>query len=1753
MLCFWQLTTEACRHVSSILEDHFEGLNSNFLSVQHLTEQVTFGLVNYIVLHLNNQCLVLGAEAGRQMLVDFNVRLGKHPSREENEAHEGDEAYKVELEKLSKNLQRVFMLTKFFQNNAIRVALLYPAEACDQAASEDMTGLLFAYAGLLHYRDGDGRCADGSVQKANCLKWPVLFQVADALAQVLGPTLFGLVHNILNSEKVSASAKANLILQILPAAGSGGPPPQTNMIWRVVSSAGVNAEGSMKGGSCKIIGLDQHSPEMAEWQSCGRLVTATTVLEGASSYSDQVLNVVTNNLDGLISLAADQHSYIPLLSRLIWPFSKQRKEGTDTGAAAAAAGRTARQVVLFSQLNRGLKVLVAVIGARVTSLREPASRDVEQNNIGYLALWEEVEAFLFQNAVHPHPICAELVRDTWCFLIRHSDPQLARSHAQLLLRSVQASLQTTVKNESKPQSNGWGGSSTAVLLGNVTGVEEWLVCATVDVLMACPDATVSDVFLKPFVWHINSSFSKFSASAGTASAVSQHSRTATSCPPKSMNQEIASVLALSLLLERGMAAGIHRRQPAALLPIARACFGAARAATTNIMANASRDVTWEQVALLGSMLTSITAVLRERAESSMSGTSGLPAVFPNTKDLVKLAADAATLHVPSDMVNGAHLIGSSRHGQLTGSGSNRSSSPYSDATMIDLDRGTKEKLNGGTQQPLLARAALLLAAVSRTSDGISVADVEPVLRAMLHVLQRVHCHDDGFVGESWSGARMLEGEVAAAAALLFSQLFASSRTLQELIHKPVALELLHTLLFSHHLPAAYSSLSALHAAMTAYHSSTGMDTRKYTILRKVLPQSGSGTVLDVLMKPGWTPEEAEQELSYMFHLQQHQQKQQQQQQPSESRIHALRAEGQVLQFRGKCFEQKLSNRSEPLLKGNVLCIDLDSADGNDASDVRMERRQDAELVALPQRVAEANSILEAVLACVRSKPLSGHHHVLLEEFRTHLATSNRLINELNNYASNKSRQQEQAAKRSSGGFEGSIYLHHSDVGRQVNSAALSVGLIHALQVLRPGVGYFRPIDQTSHGGNRVDLMKKVFHINTPPEDMYALTQDQAYSLLAADKIDDLLEAVISAYERHKRHHDFVVVEGTSMRDGSNTSPINGLIASALECPALLLTDCIAASHHHPKHHEAGGQFEAWDFEKEATSCILDHARIMRQSSVDIAGALLYRTPRTSRGTTRLRQYISEAGIPFLGALPADKSLESFQVEDVRRVLHAQVLYGEDTPHAANSMATEITKTMVATLHLAEILTLIPPSDDPARGALVIAHASRPDILLGMIDLHETHLSTQVAAMVLTGGAPPPAEVDELIRTRPTRVSLPVLLAPKATYDTCLELAKADSELHATSTRKIERAEVMFHEHVDMRVLNQVLFKERPLRMNPKLFQHGIFEKARAAQSHVVLPEGAEPRTVQAAGEVLRRSLCQLTLVGKPDLILTQAKQLRVDLTGANIVNPASAPNLETYVDILYEARKSKGMTRAEAQEVLITDANYFGTAMVAAGDADGMVSGAIHTTANTVRPALQIIKTLPETPIVSSVFFMCLPDKVLVYGDCAINTNPTAEELAMIAMSSADTAAAFGVEPRVALLSYATGDSNTGPLIQKVADATAIVHERRPDLMVEGPLQYDAAVNMETAKTKLKGRTSEVAGQASVLIFPDLNTGNNTYKAVQQSTGAVAMGPVLQGLRRPVNDLSRGCTVKDIVTTIAITGVQAAAMKTSSIMQGGSA
>lgn len=341
--------------------------------------------------------------------------------------------------------------------------------------------------------------------------------------------------------------------------------------------------------------------------------------------------------------------------------------------------------------------------------------------------------------------------------------------------------------------------------------------------------------------------------------------------------------------------------------------------------------------------------------------------------------------------------------------------------------------------------------------------------------------------------------------------------------------------------------------------------------------------------------------------------------------------------------------------------------------------------------------------------------------------------------------------------------------------------------------------------------------------------------------------------------------------------------------------------------------------------------------------------------------------------------------------------------------------------------------------------------------------------------------------------------------------------------------------------------------------------AKAAKAHIVLPEPEDPRVLQvcgasdvrhtvgrradglwgpglgqAAAQLVARKVCHITLLGKQEDILPQAEQMQLDLSGVSIVDPASDSRLPHYAETLYEMRKHKGnMSMESVVELLTADVSYFGTMMVQLGDADGMVSGATHTTANTIRPALQIIKTLPGIAVASSVFFMLLEDEVLVYGDCAVNVDPTPEQLAAIAISSAETATTFGIEPRVAMLSYSSGSSGAGPHVDKVDKATKLAQQARPDLAIEGPLQYDAAINPDIAKLKVKGET-RVAGKATVLVFPDLNTGNNTYKAVQQAVHCVAMGPLMQGLRKPVNDLSRGCTVADIVNTVCMTCMQAA-------------
>lgn len=383
---------------------------------------------------------------------------------------------------------------------------------------------------------------------------------------------------------------------------------------------------------------------------------------------------------------------------------------------------------------------------------------------------------------------------------------------------------------------------------------------------------------------------------------------------------------------------------------------------------------------------------------------------------------------------------------------------------------------------------------------------------------------------------------------------------------------------------------------------------------------------------------------------------------------------------------------------------------------------------------------------------------------------------------------------------------------------------------------------------------------------------------------------------------------------------------------------------------------------------------------------------------------------------------------------------------------------------------------------------------------------------------------------------PVLSVTGNSFPTAEQLFSLEGKLNAATPRKAETALGLFERYADTAELAARVSAPSTDRVTPMMFEHKLLEQARADKRRVVLPEGTEERVLHAAEVLLRRGVCDLTLLGPEDQIRKKAADLGIDLGDTRLIDPSTSELRDSFAEKYAALRAHKGVTVELAYDV-VSDVNYFGTLMVQEGLADGMVSGSVHSTAATIRPAFEIIKTRPESSIVSSVFFMCLADKVLVYGDCAVNPDPDAQALADIAIQSASTAAQFGVEPRIAMLSYSTGTSGSGADVEKVREATELARARRPDLKIEGPIQYDAAVEPSVAATKLPG--SQVAGQASVLIFPDLNTGNNTYKAVQRSAGAIAVGPVLQGLRKPVNDLSRGALVQDIVNTVAITAIQA--------------
>ncbi|RDV44402.1 phosphate acetyltransferase [Leifsonia sp. ku-ls] len=498
--------------------------------------------------------------------------------------------------------------------------------------------------------------------------------------------------------------------------------------------------------------------------------------------------------------------------------------------------------------------------------------------------------------------------------------------------------------------------------------------------------------------------------------------------------------------------------------------------------------------------------------------------------------------------------------------------------------------------------------------------------------------------------------------------------------------------------------------------------------------------------------------------------------------------------------------------------------------------------------------------------------------------------------------------------------------------------------------------------------------------------------------------------------------------------------------------------------------------------------------------------------------------PPVWAIPEDPFLVAPSIRSIMEQTGATLIAGEET-----LLTREALGVVVAGMSMNNVLPRL------VDGAVVVVPGDRTEVLLAVLMANASGTFPSIAGIVLNGGFDLPEPIERLLAG--LRSPLPIVRTGLDTYETVVRITHARGRLAADSQRKYDTALALFERHVEADALLARLNVSRHEVVTPLMFEYDLIERARAANKHIVLPEGEDDRILRAAHTLLARGVARLTILGEPFEVRSRAIELGLDLSGAEVLSPFDDVLRLRFAEEYARLRAHKGITVDQASDT-VTDSSYFGTMMVHLGLADGMVSGAAHTTAHTIRPAFEIIKTTPGVSVVSSVFLMALADRVLVYGDCAVIPDPTAEQLADIAISSATTAAQFGIEPRVAMLSYSTGDSGAGADVEKVRTATTLVRERAPELAVAGPIQYDAAADAAVGAAKMPG--SEVAGRATVFIFPDLNTGNNTYKAVQRSAGAVAIGPVLQGLRKPINDLSRGATVDDIVNTVAITAIQAA-------------
>lgn len=686
-------------------------------------------------------------------------------------------------------------------------------------------------------------------------------------------------------------------------------------------------------------------------------------------------------------------------------------------------------------------------------------------------------------------------------------------------------------------------------------------------------------------------------------------------------------------------------------------------------------------------------------------------------------------------------------------------------------------------------------------------------------------------------------------------------------------------------------------------------------------------------------------------------------------------------------------------------------------------------------------------------------------------------------------------------------LYISSVEPAAGSLVVTMGIMEILKRRLDKVAFFRPvIEDKDEKDHDISFVLEKYDLDMKYSETYGYKVHEVEAMIAEDRIKEFIENIIDRFKKLQKDFDFVLVEGLNQSSFTQSLnfDINLVIAKNINSFFISVL----------KGKNKGA--------KEILDEIAIEAEVIKQSGCSHFATFVNRVDEfIIPSFTNSIKVSKDIPTYFLPEVP---ELDTPTMYEIMKELNCMQILGE-----AKDLKRVVKQSKIAAMKLENFLEYVEDGD------LIIVSGDRSDIVLGSIATIQSRNYPNIAGLLLTGGMVPNKAIKDLFRGFDD-FPLPILSVDDDTYTTAMNVEHVPATITAKSERKIALAMGLFSSNVDVKTIEDRIISTSSTTVTPMMFEYNLFERARLNRKTIVLPESNDERILRATEILLRREVVDIVLLGKQDEIAYKSAALGLDISKAKIINPDESELMEEFIEDFYNLRKAKGLTLDIARDSM-AHYNYFATMMVYKGYADGMVSGAIHTTQDTIRPALQIIKTKPNTSIVSSLFFMCLDTKVLVYGDCAVNQDPNAQDLAQIAISSADTAKMFGIEPKVAMLSYSTGNSGKGEDVEKVREATNIVKELRPDILIEGPIQYDAAIEPNVAKTKLPN--SKVAGQATIFIFPDLNTGNNTYKAVQRSSGAVAIGPVLQGLNKPVNDLSRGCLVADIVNTVAITGIQA--------------